>query len=174
MTAKVWRERLTYAAMSLFVAWHTLAMVVAPAARTPELMRGLRVVLQPYLDFFELDNDWNFFAPEVGKDSILRYVIKDAAGVEHSFDADANLNWFDASYNWLRSWHFAVLNNPDDFAEEFAALFCREHAELHPAAITLFEVEEKDYGPLDRRRGKQQRDPEFVTVTEVKSFECPH
>lgn len=170
---KVWRERVTYAAMSFFVAWHTLAMVVAPAPATSDLVRGLRVVLTPYLDFFELDNDWNFFAPVVGKDAILRYVIKDDAGVEHSFDTDANLNWFDASYNWFRAWYFAVLDSPDDFAEEFAALFCREHAALHPAAITLFEVEEKDYGPLDRLRGKQQTDPEFVKVTEVKSLQCP-
>ncbi|HMK70685.1 MAG TPA: hypothetical protein VK442_06915 [Xanthobacteraceae bacterium] len=173
MMAKVWRERLTYAAMSLFVAWHTLAMVVAPATGTTDVMRGLRVVLQPYLDLFELDNDWDFFAPEVGKDSILRYVIKDAAGVEHSFDTDANLNWFQPSSIWFRAWYLAVVNSPDDFAEEFAALFCREHAELHPVAIAFFEVEEKDYGPLDRLRGKRPKDAEFVTVTEVKSFECP-
>lgn len=173
MTAKVWRERVTYAAMSFFVAWHTVAMVVAPAPGYTDVMHGLRVVFEPYLDFFGLDNDWNFFAPEVGKDSILRYVIKDDAGVEHSFDSDANLNWFHPSSMWFRAWYLAILDSPADFGEEFAAVFCREHAALHPVAITFFEVEEKDYGPLDRLRGKQPSDPEFVKVTEVKSFECP-
>ena len=44
MTAKVWRERVIYTAMSLFVAWHTLAMIVAPAPGESDLMRGLRIV----------------------------------------------------------------------------------------------------------------------------------
>jgi hypothetical protein len=172
--AEVWRKRATYAAMSLLVVWHTLAMVVAPAPGFSDLVRGLRVVFEPYLTLFALDNDWDFFAPEVGKDSFLRYVIKDDAGVEHSFDSDASLNWFHPSSIWLRGWYSAVLNFPDDFGEEIGALFCREHAELHPVSITLFEVAEQNFGPLDRLSGKRPLDPEFVDVTEVKSFECPH
>ncbi len=56
MTAKVWRERMIYAAMSLFVAWHTLAMIVAPAPGESDLIKGLRIVLDPYLHFLRLDN----------------------------------------------------------------------------------------------------------------------
>ena len=92
MTAKVWRERVTYTAMSLFVAWHTLAMVVAPAPGSSDLIKGLRTVLDPYLHFFRLDNQWNFFAPDVGEQGrdplgiVLRYVIEDDAGKLHRFD----------------------------------------------------------------------------------------
>jgi hypothetical protein len=174
LMAKIWRERVTYAAMSLVVAWHTLAMVVAPAPGMSDLTRGARVVLEPYLHFFGLDNDWAFFAPEVVRDSVLRYVIKDDAGVEHSFDAGAGLNWFHPSYIWFRAWYIAVLNNPDDFGEEFAALFCREHAELHPVKIMFFEVDEQDYGPVDRLRGKQPLDLDFTKVFPVETFACPH
>ena len=53
MTAKVWRERVTYTAMSLFVAWHTLAMVVAPAPSTSDLIKGLRIVLNPLPAFLQ-------------------------------------------------------------------------------------------------------------------------
>ena len=179
MTAKVWRECATYAAMSLFVAWHTIAMVVAPASSTSDLSKGLRVVLDPYLHVFKLDNEWNFFAPDVGEEGrdplgvMLRYVIKDDAGTLHRFDPDAGLNWFHPSSIWFHQWHLALVEYPDDFGEKFAALFCREHAELHPATITLFEVDEKSYGPLDRLRGKQPLDPDFVKVRTVKSFECP-
>jgi hypothetical protein len=179
MTAKVWRERVTYTAMSLFVAWHTLAMVVAPAPDTSDLIKGLRTVLDPYLHFFKLDNQWNFFAPDVGEEGrdpigvILRYVIKDDAGTLHRFDPDAGLNWFRPSSIWFHDWYRTLLENPDDFGEEFAALFCRQHAELHPVAITLFAAAQKEYGPLDRLRGKQPLDPEFVNVAPVKSFECP-
>jgi len=174
MMAKVWRERVTYAAMSLLVGWHTVAMMVAPAPRGSDLVRGARVVFAPYLQLFALDNNWDFFAPEVGKDSFLRYVLKDDAGVEHSFDSDASLNWFHPTSIWFGAWYFAVLDFPEDFGEETGALFCREHADLHPVAITLFEVTEKDYGPLDRLSGKQPLDPAFIKVTELKSFACPH
>ncbi len=179
MTAKVWRERVTYAAMSLFVAWHTVAMVVAPAPGTSDLIKGLRTVLDPYLHVFRLDNQWNFFAPDVGEEGrdplgvILRYVIEDDAGTLHRFDPDAGLNWFLPSSIWFHDWYRALLDNPDDFAEEFAALFCRRHADLHPVKIMLFEVDQQSYGPLDRLRGKQPLDAEFVKVAVVKSFACP-
>ena len=179
MTAKVWRERVTYTAMSLFVAWHTLAMVVAPAPGTSDLIKGLRSVLDPYLHIFRLDNRWNFFAPDVGEEGrdplgvILRYVIKDDAGTLHRFDPTVGLNWFHPSSIWFRAWYFALLDSPDDFAEEFAALFCRQHADLHPVTIMLFEVDQQSYGPLDRLRGKQPLDEEFVKVAIVKSFACP-
>jgi hypothetical protein len=173
MSSKRWLERVTYAAMSLFVAWHTVAMVVAPAPEVSELVRGLRVVLGPYLQFFAIDNEWGFFAPEVGKDSFLRYVITDAAGTEHSFDSDARLDWLAPTSIWFRQWYFAVLDGPEDFGKEFAAMFCRQNAKLNPVSVKLFEVEEEDYGPLDRLSGKQPLDPEFVRVTELGSFECP-
>jgi hypothetical protein len=179
MTAKVWRERVTYTAMSLFVAWHTLAMVVAPAPSSSELIKGLRTVLDPYLHFFRLDNQWNFFAPDIGEEGryplgvILRYVIEDNAGKLHRFDPLDALNWFHPRFIWFHDWYRALLENPDDFGERFAALFCREHADLRPVTITLFAAEQKDYRPLDRLRGKQPLDPEFVKVTTVKSFACP-
>ncbi len=180
MMAKLWRQRLTYLAMSLFVAWHTLALVVAPAPGTSDLIKGLRTVLDPYLHFLRLDNQWNFFAPDVGEEGrdplglVLRYVIEDDAGTLHRVDPSAALNWYLPSSIWFRAWYFALLDSPDDFGEQFAALFCRQHADLHPLTITLFAAEQKDYGPQDRLRGKQPLDAEFVSVATVKSLQCPH
>jgi len=177
--AKVRRERLAYAAMSLFVAWHTIAMVAAPAPGTSDLITGLRTVFNPYLHVFRLDNEWNFFAPDINEEGLdapgvsLRYVIKDAAGNLHRFDPDTGLNWFRPSSIWFRTWYLALLDNPEDFGEAFATLFCHEHAELHPVTITFFEVAQQKYGPLDRLSGKQRMDPEFVKVVPVKSLECP-
>ena len=172
MTAKVWRERVTYTAMSLFVAWHTLSMVVAPGPGTSDLIKGLRIVLDPYLHFFKLDNEWGFFAPDVDSGIILRYVIKDDAGNLHRFDPQAGLNWFHPSSIWFHDWYRALLENPDDFGEQFAAWY-REPAEFHPVTITLFEVDQQNCVRL-RLRGKRPLDPEFVKVASVKSFECPH
>src|SRR5215472_18059786 len=63
-----WRDRLIYLAMSGFVAWHTLAMVLAPAPDNSVIAQSLRGLMQPYLTLFSLDNLWDFFAPTVGKD----------------------------------------------------------------------------------------------------------
>ena len=49
-----WRQRLTYLVMSVFVAWHTLAMVIAPAPDSSVLVGTLRAALQPYLTLFKL------------------------------------------------------------------------------------------------------------------------
>src|SRR5258708_22597475 len=72
-----WRQRLTYLVMSAFVAWHTLAMVIAPAPESSVLVQTLRAALQPYLTLFRLDNPWNFFAPTIGG-ARLRYPLDDA------------------------------------------------------------------------------------------------
>ena len=44
-----WRDRLIYLAMSAFVAWHTLAMVIAPAPDNSVIVQSLRGLFQPYL-----------------------------------------------------------------------------------------------------------------------------
>ena len=88
-----WRHRLTYLVMSAFVAWHTLAMVIAPAPDSSVSVRTLRAALQPYLTLFRLDNPWNFFAPTIGG-SQLRYSVEDAAGARHAFKPTEQLNWF--------------------------------------------------------------------------------
>jgi len=79
-----WRQRLTYLVMSAFVAWHTLAMVIAPAPESSVLVGTLRAALQPYLTLFKLDNPWNFFAPVIGGTE-LHYSVEDAAGAHHNF-----------------------------------------------------------------------------------------
>ena len=76
MSSTPWRDRLTYLAMSLVVAWHSFAMVVGPAPGNSTLVQSLRPLVQPYISLFRLDTSWNFFAP-VGKHTQFRYVIED-------------------------------------------------------------------------------------------------
>lgn len=98
MISKQWRERLTYTAMSLFVAWHTLAMLVAPAPESSEIVQKLRPLLQPYLTLFFLDNNWGFYAPGIGPGREFRYVVKDGTGHSHTFVPAAERNWFFPAY----------------------------------------------------------------------------
>jgi hypothetical protein len=90
-------SKLNYVAMSLFLGWHTLAIVIAPAPGRSATAQSMRVLLQPYLTLFDLDNKWDFYAPNVDRGRQLRYVIEDAAGTSHSFVPTKDLNWFHPS-----------------------------------------------------------------------------
>ncbi len=174
MISNAWRERLTYAAMSVFVAWHSIALIVAPAPAS-SATQGLRVALQPYLSLLRLDNPWNFFAPYFGSmhTSQFRYVIEDKTGKELTFMPEAEFGRFDPGYFWFRGWYNAIIDNPEDYAGIAAALYCHKHASLNPASITLLEIQENDFTHTDLLVGKQRWDPEFVTGKTIKHVTCP-
>lgn len=174
MISQQWRESLTYTAMSVFVAWHTVAMVIAPAPDDSLMAQSARRLFQPYLSLFRLDNHWNFFAPDINQGFRLRYDIEDAAGKLHTISPADELNWFHPNYFWFGSWYFSILDSPDIHGDTAAAFFCDKHASLHPAAITLLEIQEKDFSPVDQRNGKHRLDPEFISVNTLKRVKCPN
>ena len=167
-----WRQRLTYLVMSAFVAWHTLAMVIAPAPESSVLVQTLRAALQPYLTLFRLDNPWNFFAPTIGG-AQLRYSLEDADGAQHTFMPTKQLNWFHSDFIWFRDWHYAIMDNPELYADRAGALLCRKHASLRPVSITFVQYEQRSFTPADQLSGKHPMDPEFVSVNAVKTVQCP-
>ena len=172
MISQLWRERLTYIAMSAFVAWHTLAMVIAPAPNVSAVETSLRSVFQPYLSLFRLDNQWDFFAPNPNRLAEFRYTIEDAAGNRHTFVPASELSWLRPEDIWFKSWHYAIFEAPEVHTEFAAALLCRKHAELHPVSITLLQALQEDFAPDDYLEGKRPLDPEFVTVTTLKRAQC--
>src|SRR4051812_37063089 len=104
MISHAWRKRLAYTAVSVFVVWHTLAMIVAPAPETSVTVQGLRALLQPYLTLLRLDNTWDFFAPTVGHMSEFRYVIENEAGEKFTFvQEEAEFSRFNPSYFLFRA-----------------------------------------------------------------------
>jgi hypothetical protein len=166
-----WGQRLTYLVMSAFVAWHTLAMVIAPAPDS-SVARTARVALQDYLTLFRLDNPWNFFAPVISG-SLLRYSVEDADGVSHTFTPTEQLNWFHPDYIWFRDWYDAIMDYPEVYADRNGALLCRKHALLRPVSITFLEYEQHDFTPADQLSGKHPMDPEFTNVNILTTVKCP-
>lgn len=175
-----WRDRLAYLAMSLIVAWHTFAMVVAPAPAGSGTVLSLRVPLQPYLSLFRLDNGWGFFVP-VGKHSQFRYVIEDAHGNNHTFlptetyEPIGDTDWPLLNYVWWRGFKYmyeGIMEVPEARADVAGAYLCRRHASLEAVAVTLIDVQELDYWPEDYLRGKHPLDPEFVTENTLVRIDC--
>jgi hypothetical protein len=175
MILDAFRERLIYLAMSAFVAWHTLAIVVAPASQDSVISQGMRAVLQPYLTLFRLDNTWDFFAPNVDSLSTSRqflYVIEDSAQKKHFYMPEADFSGLEPRYFWFRAWHFAVIDNADEFGDVAAAFYCRKHVRLQPVAIILLASYEKPFTRTDFLSGKKRWDPEFVAVKTIKRVKC--
>jgi hypothetical protein len=174
MISNAWRKRLTYAVMSVFVVWHTLAIIVAPAYDSATA-RELRVLFQPYLSLLRLDNIWSFFAPTEGGMHLsqFRYIIEDKTGEKLTFVPEAEFSWLLPSYFWFRGWYNAIIEYPEDYADIAADLYCRRHASLHPVSITLLEIQEKDYTQRDFLSGKQRWDLDFVNVNTIKQVKCP-
>ena len=172
MTAKQWRKRLIYLAMSLFVGWHTLVMVLGP--NNSQMAQSSRVLLQPYLSLFRLDNTWAFFAPSAGKHSQFRYVITDVGGREHTFVPSQGLNWYLPTDVWFKNWYYTIIEFPETFGDFFAEMFCREHATLKPVSITLLAIQEQNFSPEDHLLGKHPLDSEFIIVDTLKHVECPN
>ena len=173
MLSTPWRERLTYTAMSALVAWHTFAMVVAPAPEGSVTVQTLRVPLQPYLTLFMLDNKWQFFAPDINRGTQLRYVVEDNAGKLHAFMPREELNWLYPNFIWFDQWYQEILDYPAYYGASAAAFFCEKHASLRPVAVTIQEVDQQDFSAEDWLAGKHPLDPEFVNVSTLTHVPCP-
>ena len=172
MVSKSWRDRLTYAAMSAFLAWHTAAMLIAPAPGLSRAVQAARAPFEPYLSLFRLDNRWDFFAPSVGLESTFRYIVEDKAGTQHLFKPTENLNWLHPTFIWSWALSEAVTWDPDTYADSTGAYLCRKHAALRPVAVTMLQAEPRYFTPEDALAGKRPIDPEFLTETTVKRVEC--
>ncbi len=164
--------RLAFAAMSLLVIWHTLAMAIASA---PESMitTSARLLYHPYLTLFRLDNNWGFFAPTVELGGQFRYIVEDAAGQRHTFVPAEKLSRFLPTSIWFKDRYKDILEAIETHGQAAAAAFCLEHAALHPVAITFVELEQKDFSPADRLSGKHPLDPEFVDERTLEAIRCP-
>ena len=167
------RGRLTYAAMSLLLVWHSLAMVVA-ASPDSAMTRSASSLFEPYLMLFRLSNGWGFYAPDVRVEPEFRYIVEDAAGQQHTFVPADKLSRYLPIEIWVKDWYIHVMDNADTYGEFVAAHLCREHAALHPVSITLLEFDQKEFSPKDQLSGKRPFDPEFLDEKFLAAFPCPN
>lgn len=161
-----------YVAMSLFIVWHVFAMVVG-ASSDITLAHTPRSLLHSYLTLFRLDNNWGFFAPNVGTGSQFSYVVEDAAGARHTFVPAEKLSRFHPTSIWDRDRYRTVMKSAEVYGDAAVASLCREHVALQPVSIAIQEIDQKNFWPADHQNGKQPFDPEFVEVTTLATIPCP-
>jgi hypothetical protein len=169
---KRWRGRLTYAAMSLLVVWHTIAMVLAPSPDSV-IAESARSLFDPYLTLFLLQSTWSFYAPDMRVEPEFRYVVEDASGQHHAFVPAEKVSRYHPIDIWVKDWYIHVMDNPETYSEPVAVYLCREHASLHPVSITLLEIDQKEFWPADQLSGKTPFDFEFLENKTLATVPCP-
>lgn len=173
LTSTQRRGRLAYAAMSLLLVWHSLAIVVA-ASPDNAITRSARLLFEPYLTLFRLKNEWSFYAPDVRVEPEFRYVVEDASGERHTFVPADKLSRYLPTNIWVKDWYIHVMDNPETYGEFVAAYLCREHASLHPVSITLLELDQNEFSPQAQLSGKHPFDPEFFDEKTLATVQCPN
>jgi len=179
--SKRWRGRLIYIVMSVFIGWHTLAMLAGPVPRADSerwprynvFSSVIRTPFKLYLTLFNLDGSWGFFSPNVRNSSWFRYVLEDATGKRHVFEPTVPLRRFDPLFFRIEQQYREVMESPEIYGDSAAAMLCRRHASLDPVAISLLAVDQNDFLPNDYRNGKRPLDAGFVTVNPLKRVQCP-
>jgi hypothetical protein len=168
-----WRGRVVGLAASVFVVWHTLAMIVAPAPESA-LKRALVKIMHPYLTLLGFPETWGFYTPAIAPGERLQYIVENSAGNERAFTPTEELfSWFAPRYWWITWWHQTIMDSPERYAEFYAKLLCKEHAVLDPVSITLIQLEQKEFLPSDHLTGKDPTSPEFMTPNVLKHIRCP-
>ena len=170
-----WRRRLSYGAMSVVVGWHSLAILIAPLPDASGIVQGARLILRPYLSLFRLENNWNFFAPVIGRQVQVRYVVEDADGQRHAFIPANEFNGSIPRYVMWREFKYlydGFLEEPEVYAARATELFCRKHAALKPIAISIMRIQELDFWPDDYLQGHRPLDSAFVDVSTLTNMSC--
>ena len=173
MISKTWRDRLIYSVMSLFLGWHTIAIMFTPVPENNVIVKSFRNLFQPYLSLTGIDTNWDFFSP-VGPGWEFRYVIKDSDRNDHTFTPITEVNWFTPNHRWDEKIFGEIIREPGIYGDYFAKFFCRKHAALRPLAITLFLIQEEAFSPQDHLLGMHRtKDPEYFSVVTLKYADCP-
>ena len=172
MISRPWRDRLTFLAMSLFVAWHATAILVTPAPSGSPAVEGLKALFRPYTTFFRLESSWSFFA-NVFRHTQFRYVVEDADGKQHTFIPIDEFKWYHPRFNWFDGLYWAILDSPTTIGRYFVAPLCRQHAALRPVAITFLGVKGGEFRPEDLLAGHHPLDLPYATADPVLYDDCP-
>jgi len=178
MSAKPHRhpKGLVYLAMSLFVGWHSLAMIIAPAPYGSPIIEGLHAMVRPYLSLFRLESAWTFFTNVAAvKLPQFRYVVTDAEGNEHTFIPVLDFKWYHPRYNWFERIYWSLMDqtDPEKFGNHLAPKLCHQHAAIRPVEITFQSVRPGDFWPDDQLAGYHPLDPEYSTTYTLMSVACP-
>lgn len=160
-----------YVLASLFLIWHTLALVIGPAPGS-ELMSKIYPAFVPYLNGFNLNNQWGFFAPDPHAGSLLRYGLETRDGERQVFHLTENLGREDADFLRYTSLYLTLIRQPQSYMKAAAKYLCRRHRALKPLAIQFFAGHQLRIGPEQFVAGSRPLQDDYMSVEYFEPIAC--
>ena len=165
-------KTLKLVAASVFVVWHTLAIVLAPAPASAAVLALYRFT-RPYVHFFNLNNQWKYFV-RIGYGGNVDYAVDGAEGEKARFTMPPqydhrNLAYF--QYFHIQNELFGG-NPPQDLLKDLAHYYCRKHAVLNPRRVEFILRIQKEIKPDDFAKGFSPSDATFVREATLAPVEC--
>jgi hypothetical protein len=174
MTWNLWRPRLVCLAMSSFVAWHMVSILIAPIPYGSDALLAVHSLFRPYMTLFRLESSWGFFT-QVPKLPMFRYIVESADGKEHTFTPIKDFKWYYPRTNWVERTFMAISVDPEPLriGSYYLPILCKHHANLKPVSITFTAVTGSEFTRDDFLAGHRPDDPGFTTVQQLMYGECP-
>lgn len=160
-----------YLLASLFVAWHVLATVEAPA---PESHLAYRVypAFLPYLKLFHLNHGWGFYSGGLWGTLRVRYRVNTAPGEHRDFPLSENAS----SYGVAALRYRTLFNNVGTagvaFTSSAAKHLCRRHSDLKPTSIEFLVARQWQIPVSLFLEGKRPLAEEYFFASEVRPIPC--
>ena len=169
------RQKILYLIASVFLIWHTFALLIGPAPQS-YIRDNLLGIYEPYLSVFRLNNAWAFYAPEPDLGGVLNYKVLDNDGNEHQFDIYHDyLDRWSASYFRYNAFFNNIEWNSAEYRryrKSYIQYLCRKHSNLSPKSIALIRIAQIPLSPEDYINGARPLDPDFTESRPSEPTRC--
>lgn len=168
---KTFKNRFLYLIASIFIVWHSLAIIIGPAPGS-YLMSKVYPIFKPYLIAFHINNEWGFFAPDPAKGSLLRYIIVDDKNQEHVFKLTENLRRNGHGFLRYTSLYLTIARNNENFVVSAANYLCAKHNDINSKQIQFFMGHQQAITPDEFIAGHRPLDDKYMSVEYLPSLSC--
>jgi hypothetical protein len=119
-----------------------VAVMLIGAGPGSDTMSKVYPVVEPLLDFLNIDNEWGFFAPNPDVGTVVRYRVVDGSGATHELELHESLDRLDPMFLRYTTLYIAIVENADDYEPGAVRYLCRRHADLEPRSIAIVVAEQ--------------------------------
>jgi len=160
-----------YRIQSLFLAWHTLA-ILASAAPASHLMGKVYPLFKPYVNFFRIQNYWGFFSSITQPGAILRYTVENASGRKHEFRLTEDLKRSDPNFFGYHALHYSIQSKEGDYLNGAVRYLYGKHSALAPERIRFTRVNQLLISPQEYVEGHRPMDEGWIETEPLDWVSC--
>ena len=165
-----YRRRLGYLFGSIFLFWHTTAVLMGPWPDS-YLKRQFYAPFQGYLTLFFGENWWAFFAPGALFGLTAEYEVQTPNGLI-SGPLTLALKKSDPNYFRLASMWDRTTTHYSDYVRSYGRYVCLRLKKEHPDQVRFITKAQKQLPMMLYLSGRRPREKEFLNTVELPWMKC--